>query len=209
MINSRRFKVDNGELFIAYYEENSELNLSFLPLSDEEKERLSKMKSTLRQTEFKLTRALLYSILPLEKIVYSDSGAPKLQFNSKKISISHSQKCVAIMLAHSDCGLDIELLDRDYLKISHRYLTNNDIKPLSNLEFALYWATKEAIYKLAKGKDIDIFTDISIKNIKYDNFTENSSGYIYVEVKKDPIKAYFLVEKGQVIVYSNKISSNN
>lgn len=155
----------DSKLYMAYYKDNVDIDLSKLQLSPTDSVIADSIQSKKRKTEFLTVRALFSEILPLEKIIYSATGAPLIESNSCQISISHSSACVAILISPHECGVDIEDLSRNFSTAAKKFITDNDAIVRSEMDLAAVWATKEAIYKAYKGVDINIYSDIVIKHL--------------------------------------------
>lgn len=183
----------DSAIYIAYYDQNSELSTA--NLSNEELVELSAIKATARQREYVVTRLLLNSILPNERIVYSQMRAPMLQSGSKQISISHSSKAVAIMVSSEVCGLDIELIERNFERISSKFLTPNDLVITDHLELAAVWSAKEAIYKYFGG-EVKYFEDAVVESI------DDKS--IICMVLDSRIEAKIVLHGDHIVVYCDK-----
>ncbi len=157
------FILDKGsKLYVAFFDENFDLDLKKIPLSSHDVEKLSKITAINRRKEMLFVRGLLAEVLPCEEIAYSEVGAPCLLSHNHCISISHSQKCVALMVAEGKCGVDVELLDRDYSRVKKRLLTSKDIELKNSYSLAAAWVAKESLFKTFSDSQIDIFLDITI-----------------------------------------------
>ena len=58
------------------------------------------------------------------KVSYTEQGAPRIT-NSRfgHISVSHCADCVAVLLAESPCGVDVERTNRNFERVASRYIT--------------------------------------------------------------------------------------
>ncbi|MFI3315749.1 MAG: 4'-phosphopantetheinyl transferase superfamily protein [Rikenellaceae bacterium] len=159
----RSFEVGRAtSIHLAYFDENREFEHHML--SAGQSKQLERITSPARRREFVFTRALLSNIAQGEDIVYLENGAPILQSEKYHISISHSSLAVAIMISDFECGIDIELLNRNFKRVAKKYITPSDAPAQSDYELAAVWAAKEAIYKLHQGA-INIFEDAKIIRI--------------------------------------------
>jgi 4'-phosphopantetheinyl transferase len=146
---------------------NSLLILGF----DESKIYQTKNKQRLKQ--WLATRLLLASFFSDAKIIYDDLGKPHLD-NDWKISISHSNEFVAIILNNNDtCGIDIEKISEKVARIKHKFLNPSDLKTvITNKHLTLYWGAKEALYKCYGKKEV-----LFIENLFIEDFSENSKSF--------------------------------
>jgi 4'-phosphopantetheinyl transferase len=92
------------------------------------------------------------------ELVYSEEGKPSLKGEGCHISISHSHdKLVILSNKRSATGVDIELIRDKVLKIKDKFLSNEELKAADdNVEkLIIYWAAKEALYKLYGLKEVE------------------------------------------------------
>ena len=138
-------------------------------IPDDELEELSFMGCEARRKEKLAERALLNTIFE-EKVYlgHHDNGRPYLQNMAMEISISHTNDFVAIILhPDEDMGIDIERLDRDFSAVEKKALSADELDDLSDrnrdLQLAIYWCAKEAIYKRMSINGVDFAEQISVE----------------------------------------------
>ena len=88
----------------------------------DEMEEISFIKSESLRKQRLAVRALLNTLFD-EKVYLShhDNGKPYLENNPVNISITHTEKYVAVILhEEEDCGIDVESLDRDFSAVEKR-----------------------------------------------------------------------------------------
>lgn len=141
-----------------------------------EKSAASHITSPKRRAERLAWRALLRKYADKEvDICYNHLGAPDLmepveigksQYNH--ISVSHCRDKVAVALSSSACGIDIEMLERDFNHLIERYMTAKE-QQLDNHNHlaATVWAAKEALYKIARREGVDFKRDVEIESIDF------------------------------------------
>lgn len=98
-------------------------------------------------------------------IVYLPSGAPILTNTAQHISVTHNTKWAAVAIGNTKCGIDIELLARNFERIASRYISLEEAQlPESAhpLFKPLLWSAKEAIYKYVATEGVDFTEDIRI-----------------------------------------------
>ncbi len=117
-------------------------------------------------------RALLDAMFE-EKVYLShhDNGKPYIENNAINISITHTEKYVAVILNDTeDVGIDCESLDRDFSAVEKKALSEDEIDDLDdgqkNEQLAIYWCAKEAIYKLTSQYDVDFAEQIEIEDFR-------------------------------------------
>ena len=131
------------------------------------KKTLPKFKSTKRQVEYLCTRLLLKKINPKLNISYNQFGAPTIN-NNQNISISHSDKYVAIIISKNKIGIDIEKLSNKPLKVIQKFISKNDNIKANQKEASLAWSAKEALFKYHMEGGIDFKKNIIIKKIDFE-----------------------------------------
>jgi phosphopantetheine--protein transferase-like protein len=135
-------------------------------------EEISFIKSESLRKQRLAVRALLNTLFD-EKVYLShhDNGKPYLENNAVNISITHTEKYVAVILhEEEDCGIDIESLDRDFSAVEKKALSEDEIDDLEeekrNEQLAIYWCAKEAIFKLLSRYNVDFAEQIEIERFR-------------------------------------------
>ncbi|MFV0390989.1 MAG: 4'-phosphopantetheinyl transferase family protein [Paludibacteraceae bacterium] len=128
----------------------TELNDEAYYLSD-----LERIKPEHRKREFLAIRVALKQALGgIEKeIEYTYDGKPELKDGSNKISFSHCQNSVAVMVhPRSEVGIDIEVPTQKLEKIHTRFLGKSELeeyRKTNSLDYLrVVWSVKEALYKI-------------------------------------------------------------
>ena len=138
----------------------------------DEMEEISFIKSASLRKQRLAVRALLNTLFE-EKVYLShhDNGKPYLENNAVNISITHTEKYVAVILhEEEDCGIDIESLDRDFSAVEKKALSEDEIEDLEdekrNEQLAIYWCAKEAVYKKISQYGVDFAEQIEIDSFR-------------------------------------------
>ena len=138
----------------------------------DEMEEISFIKSESLRKQRLAVRALLNSLFD-EKVYLShhDNGKPYLENNPVNISITHTEKYVAVILhEEEDCGIDVESLDRDFSAVEKKALSEDEIEDLEddkrNEQLAIYWCAKEAIFKLLSRYNVDFAEQIEVERFR-------------------------------------------
>ena len=125
-----------------------------------------RFKSTKRQREWLATRALLMQT-PYKKsqILYHSNGQPYLENSNMHISISHTVEFVAVAIAGTPVGIDIEMKNRNALAVSNAFLQPQETEALQgntdrNKEALRMWTAKEAAFKLYPDRSL-VLKDIT------------------------------------------------
>ncbi len=140
--------------------------LSSIP--SDELEEISFIKSESLRKQKLAVRALLDAMFD-EKVYLShhDNGKPYIENNATNISITHTDKYVAVILNDmDDVGIDCESLDRDFSAVEKKALSEEEIEDLDddhrNEQLAIYWCAKEAVYKKMSQYKVDFAEQIEI-----------------------------------------------
>ena len=138
----------------------------------DEMEEISFIKSESLRRQRLAVRALLNTLFD-EKVYLShhDNGKPYLENNPTNISITHTEKYVAVILHEDhDCGIDIESLDRDFSAVEKKALSEDEIEDLEdekrNEQLAIYWCAKEAIFKLLSRYNVNFAEQIEVERFR-------------------------------------------
>ena len=171
---------DDARIYVWEITETEEELMATTAVPDNELEELQYTRSEARRKEKLATRALLNEIFP-EKLYlgHHDNGKPYLQNTAMEISISHTNRFVAILLhPDEDLGIDIECLDRDFSAVEKKALSEDELEDLEDdkrktLQLAIYGCAKEAIYKRMSVSGVDFAEQIEVER-----FTPRDEGEI-------------------------------
>ena len=166
-------ELDN-EAVIAVWQvtetEEELIELSSTP--SDEMEEISFIRSESLRTQRLAVRALLNTLFD-EKVYLShhDNGKPYLENNPVNISITHTEKYVAVILHEEEnVGIDLESLDRDFSAVEKKALSEDEIDDLDddnrNEQLAIYWCAKEAVFKLLSRYNVDFAEQIEIERFR-------------------------------------------
>ena len=146
------------------------IDLSATPT--DEMEEISFIRSESLRKQRLAVRALLNTLFD-EKVYLShhDNGKPYLENNPTNISITHTEKYVAVILHdEEDCGIDIESMDRDFSAVEKKALSEDEIDDLEqdkrNEQLAIYWCAKEAIFKLLSVYNLNFAEQIEVERFR-------------------------------------------
>jgi phosphopantetheine--protein transferase-like protein len=138
----------------------------------DEMEEISFIRSESLRKQRLAVRALLNTMFD-DRVYLShhDNGKPYLENNPTNISITHTEKYVAVILHEEEnVGIDIESLDRDFSAVEKKALSEDEIDDLEddkrNEQLAIYWCAKEAIYKLLSRYNVDFAENIEIERFR-------------------------------------------
>ena len=146
------------------------IELSSTP--SDEMEEISFLRSESMRKQRLAVRALLNTLFD-EKVYLShhDNGKPYLENNPVNISITHTEKYVAVILhEENDCGIDVESLDRDFSAVEKKALSEDEIDDLEdekrNEQLAIYWCAKEATFNLLSRYNVNFAEQIEVERFR-------------------------------------------
>ena len=148
-------------------------SLSSVP--SDEMEEISYIKSESLRKQKLAVRCLLDALFE-EKVYLShhDNGKPYIENSAMNISITHTNRYVAVILNPTDeVGIDCESLDRDFSAVRKKALSEDEIEEVDeideeqrNEQLALYWCAKEAVYKMISQYGVDFAEQIEIDDFR-------------------------------------------
>ena len=173
----------------------------------DEMEEISFIKSESLRKQRLAVRALLNALFD-EKVYLShhDNGKPYLENNAVNISITHTEKYVAVILhEEEDCGIDIESLDRDFSAVEKKALSEEEIEDLEeekrNEQLAIYWCAKEAIFKLLSRYNVDFAEQIEIERFRPRGEGELEATFIDKNEDEQDFKLEYMTFDRHVMVW--------
>ena len=139
----------------------------------DEMEEISFIRSESLRRQKLAVRALLDAMFE-DKVYLShhDNGKPYIENSVTNISITHTEKYVAVILNdNEDVGIDIESLARDFSSVEKKALSEDEIDDLEDDEkrdgqLAIYWCAKEAIYKMLGQYDVNFAEQIEVEKFR-------------------------------------------
>ena len=138
--------------------------------------------SAKRELEKKGTAFLLEKLFnKVVELSYNKEGKPEIQKENCHISISHSHDKLVIMCnPQSPTGVDIELIRDKVLKIKDKFLSQVELKEAADNvdKLIIYWAAKEALYKLHSFKEVEF-----IKHLFIHPFELKTQGRLVGEIR--------------------------
>ncbi|MCQ2176372.1 MAG: 4'-phosphopantetheinyl transferase superfamily protein [Bacteroidales bacterium] len=161
---------DDGHSRLGIWQitETEEQLRSLSSIPSDELEEISFIKSESLRKQKLAVRVLLDSMFE-DKVYLShhDNGKPYIENNSINISITHTEKYVAVILNDDyEVGIDCESLDRDFSAVEKKALSEEEIEDLDddgrNTQLAIYWCAKEAVYKKMSQYNVDFAEQIEI-----------------------------------------------
>lgn len=142
-------------------------------IPSDELEEISFIRSESLRKQRLAVRALLSELFE-EKVYlnHHDNGKPYIENNATNISITHTDKYVAVILNdEEEVGIDCESLDRDFSAVEKKALSEDEIEDLEddekrNEQLGIYWCAKEAIFKKKSQYNVDFAEQIEVEDFR-------------------------------------------
>lgn len=150
-------KLDNAASWALWHiSEDEEDFLNMLSLNAPEQAELALIKPPQQRLEWLASRLLVKQLaaqhhMPPTEIIKDDCGKPMPANGSFHISLSHAYPYAAAILHEQQAvGIDIEHPRSQLLRIQHKFLNSAERLCAADdpRKLCVYWAAKEAIYKL-------------------------------------------------------------
>lgn len=189
-------------------ESESELReLTSIP--SDEMEEISFIKSESLRKQKLAVRALLDCMFD-EKVYLShhDNGKPYIENNAVNISITHTDRYVALILDnHDDVGIDCESLDRDFSAVEKKALSEEEIEDLEderrNEQLAIYWCAKEAVYKKISQYHVDFAEQIEIDSFRPKGEGELEATFVHKDGYEESFQLNYMTFDRHVLVWTS------
>lgn len=198
---------NDARIYVWEMTESEEELLATTAVPDNELEDLQYVKGASRRREILATRALLNTIFP-EKLYlgHHDNGKPYLLNTAMELSISHDDRFVAIIThPDEDLGIDIENLNRDFSAVEKKALSEDEIDDIDekkkNLQLAIYWCAKEAIFKRMSLNGVDFAEQIEIDRFNPHDDGELDATFIHKDGTEMEFELGYEVFDGHVMVW--------
>ena len=173
----------------------------------DEMEEISFIKSESQRKQRLAVRALLGELFE-EKVYLShhDNGKPYLENLVTNISITHTEKYVAVILHdEEDVGIDLESMDRDFSAVEKKALSEDEIDDLEddrrNEQLAIYWCAKEAIFKRVSAYRVDFAEQIEVERFRPRGEGELESTFIHKDGYEEDFELEYITFDRHVMVW--------
>ena len=198
---------NEAEIAVWKIEETEEELKSLCSVPNDEMEEISWIKSESLRKQRLAVRALLDEMFD-EKVYLShhDNGKPFLENMVTNISITHTDRYVAIILHDSeDVGIDIESLDRDFSAVELKALSEDEIEDLDddkrNEQLAIYWCAKEAVFKKMSQHNVDFAEQIEIDDFRLKGEGELDATFIHKDGFEEEFELQYMIFDRHVLVW--------
>ncbi len=178
-------------------------------IPSDELEEISYIKSESLRKQKLAVRALL-DVMFEEKVYLShhDNGKPYIENNSVNISITHTDKYVAVILNDiEEVGIDCESLDRDFSAVEKKALSEDELDELEDdaderrIQLAIYWCAKEAVYKKMSQYKVDFAEQIEIEAVRPRKEGELDATFINKDGYAEELSLEYMIFDRHVLVW--------
>ena len=178
-------------------------------IPSDELEEISYIKSESLRRQKLAVRALLDEMFE-EKVYLShhDNGKPYIENNATNISITHTDKFVAVILDDDDeVGIDCESLDRDFSAVEKKALSEEEIEDLDDdaddrrEQLAIYWCAKEAVFKLVSQHNVDFAEQIEVEDFRPKGEGELVANFVHKDGYEEEYDLNYIIFDRHVLVW--------
>ncbi len=206
-----RKKLENkAEIAVWQVTETEEELLDLVSIPTDELEDIMLYRSESQRRQKLAVRALLNEVFEEKMYLnHHDNGQPYLENCITNISITHTEKYVAIIIHdEDDLGIDIESLDRDFSAVEKKALSEDEIEDIDDLEkekkneqLAIYWCAKEAIFKRMSQNRVDFAEQIEVEKFNLKKEGELEATFIHKDEHEEEFDLEYMIFDRHVLVW--------
>ena len=201
-------ELDNGAEIAVWQITETEDELKALSsVPSDEMEEISLFGSESQRKQKLAVRALINELFDEKMYLdHHDNGKPYLENCATNISITHTEKYVAVIIHdEDDLGIDIESLDRDFSAVEQRALSEDEIEDLDddsrNEQLAIYWCAKEAIFKRMSQLRVDFAEQIEVEKFRPKGEGELEATFIHKNGHEEEFNLGYVIFDRHVLVW--------
>ena len=187
--------------------EDELIKLSSTPT--DEMEEISLIRNESLRKQRLAVRALLNEVFE-DKVYLShhDNGKPFLENCITNISITHTEKDVAIIThQEEDLGIDMECIDRDFSAVREKALSDEEREDIDDdderlgEQLAIYWCAKEAIFKRMSQNKVDFAEQIHVGRFNPKDEGEIEATFIHKDGYEEDFELGYMTFDRHVLVW--------
>ena len=201
-------ELDNGAEIAVWQITETEDELKALSsVPSDEMEEISLFGSESQRKQKLAVRALINELFDEKMYLdHHDNGKPYLENCATNISITHTEKYVAVIIHdEDDLGIYIESLDRDFSAVEQRALSEDEIEDLDddsrNEQLAIYWCAKEAIFKRMSQLRVDFAEQIEVEKFRPKGKGELEATFIHKNGHEEEFDLGYVIFDRHVLVW--------
>ncbi|MDE5890684.1 MAG: 4'-phosphopantetheinyl transferase superfamily protein [Bacteroidales bacterium] len=203
-----RKTLDNkAEISVWQITETEQELLALCSVPTDEMEEISIIRSEAQRKQKLAVRALLNEVFDEKMYLnHHDNGKPFLENCITNISITHTDRYVAIITHNEDdLGIDIESMDRDFSAVEKKALSEDEIEDLDedrrNEQLAIYWCAKEAIFKRMSQNRVDFSEQIEVEKFNPKGEGELDATFIHKDGHEEEFELGYTTFDRHVLVW--------
>ena len=203
-----RKKLDNkAEIAVWQVTETEDELIRLSSVPTDEMEEISLFRNENQRRQKLAVRALLNEVFEEKMYLnHHDNGKPYLENCVTNISITHTDKYVAIIISDDDeLGIDIESLDRNFAPVEEKALSEEEIDDLDddkkNEQLAIYWCAKEAIFKRMSQSRVNFAEQIEVEKFNLKKEGELESTFIHKDEYEEDFELEYMMFDRHVLVW--------
>ena len=203
-----RKKLDNkAEIAVWQVTETEEELIQLSSVPTDEMEEISLFRNENQRRQKLAVRALLNEVFEEKMYLnHHDNGKPYLENCVTNISITHTDKYVAIIISDDDeLGIDIESLDRNFAPVEEKALSEEEIDDLDddkkNEQLAIYWCAKEAIFKRMSQSRVNFAEQIEVEKFNLKKEGELEATFIHKDEYEEEFELEYMMFDRHVLVW--------
>ncbi|MBQ3206884.1 MAG: 4'-phosphopantetheinyl transferase superfamily protein [Bacteroidales bacterium] len=203
-----RKKLDNkAEIAVWQVTETEEELLNITSVPNDELEEISLFRNESQRKQKLAVRALINEMFEEKMYLnHHDNGKPYLENCATNISITHTDKYVAVIThEEEEVGIDIESLERDFSAVEKKALSEDEIDDLEdekkNEQLAIYWCAKEAIFKRMSQNRVDFAEQIEVEKFRPKGEGELEATFIHKDEFEEEFDLEYLMFDRHVLVW--------
>ena len=203
-----RKKLDNkAEIAVWQVTETEDELIRLSSVPTDEMEEISLFRNENQRRQKLAVRALLNEVFEGKMYLnHHDNGKPYLENCVTNISITHTDKYVAIIISDDDeLGIDIESLDRNFAPVEEKALSEEEIDDLDddkkNEQLAIYWCAKEAIFKRMSQSRVNFAEQIEVEKFNLKKEGELEATFIHKDEYEEDFELEYMMFDLHVLVW--------
>ena len=203
-----RKKLDNkAEIAVWQVTETEDELIRLSSVPTDEMEEISLFRNENHRRQKLAVRALLNEVFEEKMYLnHHDNGKPYLENCVTNISITHTDKYVAIIISDDDeLGIDIESLDRNFAPVEQKALSEDEIDDLDddkkNEQLAIYWCAKEAIFKRMSQSRVNFAEQIEVEKFNLKKEGELEATFIHKDEYEEDFELEYMMFDRHVLVW--------
>ena len=203
-----RKKLDNkAEIAVWQVTETEEELKSITSVPTDEMEEISLFRSESQRKQKLAVRALINEVFEDKMYLnHHDNGQPYLENCATNISITHTEKYVAIIIHdEEEVGIDVESLERDFSVVEQKALSEDEIDDLEkdkrNEQLAIYWCAKEALFKRMALNRVVYSEQIEVEKFNVRKEGELEATFIHKDEHEEEFELEYMIFDRHVLVW--------